>query len=171
MLVPDIAHVYTIVWDLSRVVPKRQKNFSNWFFTRKHIQYINVAYRCDTENYCAPTLSINRSCCSREGHQNILTFSGRIKVLWRRTIFNLFIKMKLALISLTLCCIYVSISQQQFMPRRYPLPFYYNSYYDSPQLSRNNLMRQGPLFVVRNNYVQPYSRPSFDNEQIPVVTY
>jgi hypothetical protein len=79
--------------------------------------------------------------------------------------------MKLALISLTLCCIYVSISQQQFMPRRYPLPFYYNSYYDSPQLSRNNLMRQGPLFVVRNNYVQPYSRPSFNNEQIPLVTY
>ena len=78
--------------------------------------------------------------------------------------------MKLALILLTLCCVYVSVShqQQQFMQRRYPLPYYYNSYYDSPQLSRNNLMRQGPYFIVRNNYIQPYS-PSFD-EQIPVIS-
>ena len=88
--------------------------------------------------------------------------------------------MKFAVILFTLCCLYVSLSQQQqFMARRYPLPFYFNSHYDdSPhqQLSRNNLMRQGPLFVVRNNYVhpqQPHSRPnnpSFEDDQMmPVV--
>jgi len=77
--------------------------------------------------------------------------------------------MKLAVTLLTLCCLYVSLSQQQqqYMARRYPLPFYYNSYYDdsSPQLlSRNHLMmgrqQAAPFFVVRNNYIQPYSSPS-----------
>lgn len=84
--------------------------------------------------------------------------------------------MKLAIVLLALGCLYVGISQQQhFMPRRYPLPYYFNSNYDFPaQLSRNNLMmRQGPLFVVRNNYVQPYSRPNppLIEDQLPVVIF
>ena len=89
--------------------------------------------------------------------------------------------MKWAITLLALCCLYVSLSQQQqqFMARRYPLPYYFNSYYDeSPhqQLSRNNLLRQGPLFVVRNNYVHPPNsrgqsrpNPSFNDDQNPMV--
>ena len=73
------------------------------------------------------------------------------------------LRMKLALILLTLFCVYVSVSHQQ--QRRYPMPYYYyNSYYNSPpQLSRH-WMKQAPYYVVRNNYVQP----SFD-EQISMV--
>ena len=71
--------------------------------------------------------------------------------------------MKLAIILLALgCCAYVTHQQQHFMQRRYPLPYYYNFYYDFPaQMSRKNLMmRESPLFVVRNNYVQPYQYSS-----------
>ena len=56
------------------------------------------------------------------------------------------------------------------MPRRYPLPYNYNPYYDLPQWPRNNLIGQAPFFVVRNNYIQPYSPPSPSFEdQIPMV--
>ena len=85
---------------------------------------------------------------------------------WSILIFRT--RMKLALMSLTLCCcVYVSVTyqqQHQFMSRRYPLPYYYNSYYDSPQqLSRNYWMgQQDPSFFgQQNNNIQPQN-PSFD---------
>ena len=73
--------------------------------------------------------------------------------------------MKLTLILLAVCCVYVSVThQQQIWQRRYPLSLYnynYNSYYDDdlPQLSRNYLMRHQahPIFAVKNNFMQPYS--------------
>lgn len=80
--------------------------------------------------------------------------------------------MKLALISFTLFCVYVSVShQQQFIQRRYPLPPFYNNYYPGLLPLSRNVMKQAPLFIIRNNYVQPYSlsNPSFD-DQVQMVT-
>lgn len=82
--------------------------------------------------------------------------------------------MKLAIILLAFCSVYVSVThqQQQFMPGRYPLSYYYTSYYDSPQWARNHLIGPAPFYVVRKNYIQPYSspNPSFE-DQVSVVIY
>ena len=125
------------------------------------------------------TMSINRRRRPTNDHQSNLRLNG-LKI----ALFSIaFEKMKLAVTLLTLCCLYVSLSQQQqqYMARRYPLPFYYNSYYDdsSPQLlSRNHLMmgrqQAAPFFVVRNNYIQPYSSPSpptpsFEDQNLMVI--
>jgi hypothetical protein len=83
---------------------------------------------------------------------------------------------KFSLFLLAFCCfLYVSVShQQQFIPRRFPLPFYNNFYYDSPQLAENNwMMRQSPLLGVRNNYIQPNyhhssQNPSFNHQMLMV---